>query len=166
MCVLIKENPKYFAYIFTKTSGKEVPFTPKSLQILECLTASIGGRPSCSDIMALKTNQTLTNITDVMMCSANDVPGTFSYFSVCSSVSCIPLDFCLQADLWVFKTFMIKQCVMLTMISLTPICNRDYGEGCLACEIYWEHISGTNIFYFKNWYEWTVVYSRHLIYLN
>ena len=112
---------------------------------------SIGGRPSCSDVVAFKTNQTLTNIRsmDLTMCSVNDVPGTYSYFSVCSSVSCIPLDFCLQADLWVFKTFMVKQFIMLTTVSLTPICNRDYGNGCLACEIYWKHISGKDIFYFN-----------------
>ena len=28
------------------------------------------------------------------ICTANDVPGTFSYYYICFSVDCIPLDYC------------------------------------------------------------------------
>lgn len=59
-----------------------------------------GGRPSCEDTVShiiaganeSRVNGTLEN------CVANDVPGTFSYFGVCSSISCLPVDFCESTD--------------------------------------------------------------------
>ena len=73
-------------------------------QILNSKYSSIylfaGERPSCEDTTSMLTNAALERLQNGTLenCVANEVPGTFSHFGVCSSASCIPLDFCLTSD--------------------------------------------------------------------
>ena len=67
------------------------------------------GRPDCADTLAIVRNDTLQRFTagDLSTCTVNDVPATFTYFSVCSSASCLPLDYCLLPQ-WSVNLYLIS----------------------------------------------------------
>ena len=50
-------------------------------------------RPSCEETQQRVLNETM-NRSNISMCTANDVPGTFSYFQVCTAALCIPQVYC------------------------------------------------------------------------
>ena len=59
-----------------------------------------GERPSCEETYERVYNDTVArhNAGTLLTCSVNDVPGTFNYYGVCSTASCIPLDYCLLPE--------------------------------------------------------------------
>ena len=59
----------------------------------ECTVHLGGGRPTCEETQQRILNETM-NRGNVSMCTANDVPSTYSYFQVCTSALCIPQVFC------------------------------------------------------------------------
>ena len=50
-------------------------------------------RPTCEETQQRVLNETM-NRSNISMCTANDVPGTFSYFQVCTAALCIPQVYC------------------------------------------------------------------------
>ena len=60
-----------------------------------------GRRPLCEETIDIVMNDTLTrfNANELEECTVNEVPGTFTYYSVCATASCLPVDYCESVDL-------------------------------------------------------------------
>ena len=57
-----------------------------------------GSRPTCEETQQSLLNETMSR-GNVSMCTADDVPGTYSYFQVCTSALCIPHIYCEDPEL-------------------------------------------------------------------
>ena len=65
-----------------------------SLYAIENLLFIAGGsRPTCEETQERLLNETMSR-GNISMCTANDVPGTYSYFQVCTLALCIPQVYC------------------------------------------------------------------------
>ena len=67
-----------------------------------------GNRPTCEETQQRLLSETMSR-GNLSMCTVNDVPGTYSYFQVCTSALCIPQIFCEDPELWViYENIMLK----------------------------------------------------------